>query len=89
MNHLPGSDPAAAKAAKLRHELEAKKAAREYEQHCKAQGISAFEAQLLAPALVKKGQALRGMEERRRKQEQLKAKKARLERRFGGQRSAT
>lgn len=81
---LPGaSNPAAAKAAKLRHELEAKAASRRYAAHCAECGIGAFEARLLAPELVKKGDALRAVEARRLKQEQLKQRKARLEQRFG------
>jgi len=80
-----GIDPAAAKAAKLKRELLAKAASRQYAAHCKKCGIGAFEAQLLAPALVKKGDVLRRVEDRHRKQAQLKAKKQRLEQQFGDQ----
>ena len=86
---LPGaSNPAAAKARAIQRELEARKAARDYDAHCRACGMSMAEANLLAPALVKEGQAIRRIEERKRQQAALKAKKQKLEQRFGDQRSA-
>lgn len=87
--NLPGgSNPAAAKAAKLQRDLQAKAASRRYDAHCRACGLSAFEAQLLAPKLVKRGDSLRRVEERHRKQAEFRAQKQAMERRFGDQRSA-
>ena len=88
ISNLPGSNPAAAKAAKIKRELEAKAAARQFDQYCSDCGIGAAEAQMLAPALVRKGQTIRRIEERKRQQAALKAKKQKLEQRFGDQRRA-
>ncbi len=85
---LPGfSSPAAVKAAKIKRELEAKAAARQFDRYCADCGINAAEAHLLAPALVRKGQTIRRIEERKRQQAALKAKKQKLEQRFGDQRT--
>ena len=86
---LPGaSNPAAAKARIIQRELEARKAARDYEAHVRAIGMSLAEANLLAPKLVQKGQALRMADERKRRQANVRAKKEAMDRKFGDQRSA-
>lgn len=82
---LPGKDPAAAAARALRRDIRDKAAARRYEQHCRERGLSALEANLLAPANVKHGQSLRSSEERHRQREVLKAKKEKMEQQFGDQ----
>ena len=87
INNLPGSNPAAAKAAKLKRELEARKAARDYERHCRSCGMSLAEANLLAPKLVQQGQALRMADERKRRQANVRAQKDAMDRRFGRQRT--
>ena len=81
--NLPGVDPAAAAARKLQKELEAKKAARAYEQHCAQCGMNPIEAHRLAPPLVKKGQALRRVEAKQRREAAFRAKKEQMARRFG------
>ena len=81
---LPGSDPARAVAAKLRREIEAKSAARRYEQHCESCGLSPIEAKFLAPGLVKEGQSLRRVEEKRRSQQAFQARKEAMRQKFGG-----
>ena len=80
---LNGSNPAAAKARAIQRDLEARKAARDYDAHCRACGMSMAEANLLAPALVKKGQTLRAVEARQRRQQEIKAKREQMDRRFG------
>ena len=85
---LNGSNPAAARARAIQRDLEARKAARDYDSHCRACGMSLAKANLLAPKLVQKGQALRMADERKRRQANVRAQKERMEQRFGGQRSA-
>ena len=80
---FPGSDPARAVAAKIQAELKAKKAARAYEEYVKNSGMNRFDAQRLAPPLVKKGQTLRSIEAKQRVRNALQAKRERLARRFG------
>ena len=82
-NHLPGSDPAAAKAHKLQRDLANKAASRRYDQHCAECGMSAYEAKLFAPKNVQRGQTLRRIEAKQRQREMVKARKAQMERRFG------
>lgn len=79
---LPGSDPAAAKARKLQRDLEARAASRKYDAHCAQCGMDPLEARLLAPANVKRGAALRRIDERHRQQEAFHAKKEKLQRKF-------
>ena len=86
---LSGSNPAAAKARAIQRDLEAKRKSREYEAYCKQQNIGPAEANLLAPKNVKRGAALRSIEAKRQRQQELKQRKERLERRFGSQRSAS
>ena len=50
--------------------------------------MSLAEANLLAPKLVQKGQALRMADERKRRQANVRAKKEAMDRKFGDQRSA-
>ena len=80
---LSGSNPAAAKARAIQRDLAAKAASRRYDQYCQQQGIGPAEASLLAPALVKKGNSLRRIEAKHQRQDQIKAKKDQLKRRFG------
>ena len=82
---LPGSSPGEAKARAIQRQLEAKRASRKYDAHVAAQGMSAREAQFLAPPLVKKGKALRMAEERHRQRDLIKTKKEKLDRKFGDQ----
>ena len=87
---LPGaSNPAEAKARSIQRQLEAKRASRAYDQHCRSQGMNPREARLLAPPLVKKGQALRMVEERQRQRDLIKAKKEKLDNKFGIRRGAS
>ena len=83
MPQLSGSNPAAAKARAIQRELAAKAASRRYDQWCQQQGIGPAEANLLAPKNVKHGKGLRNIEAKHQRQDQIKAKKERLERRFG------
>ena len=85
---LPGSNPGEAKARAIQRQLEAKRASREYDKHCSTCGISPLEARLLAPPLVKKGAALRGVDERHRQRDLIKAKKEKLDNKFGRQSSS-
>ena len=82
---IPGSNPAEAKARALRRDIADKAAARRYEQHCAENGITGFEAKWLAPANVKRGQGLRSAEERQRQRDILKAKKEKMQTKFGRQ----
>ena len=79
---LPSHNPAEAKARSIQRQLEAKRASRAYDQHCRSCGMNPIEAQLLAPPNVKRGKALRNMEERHRQKEAFHAKKEKLQRKF-------
>ena len=80
---LSGSNPVAVKARAIQRDLEAKRKSREYEAYCQQQNIRPAEANLLAPKNVKYGQALRAIEAKHQRQDQIKAKKEQLKRRFG------
>ena len=79
---LSGSNPAQAKARSIQRQLEAKRASRAYDKHCASCGMNPIEAKFLAPENVKKGKALRNIEERQRQKDLIKAKKEKLERKF-------
>ena len=79
---LPGSNPAEAKARSIQRQLENKRASRAYDKHCASCGMSAIEAQILAPPNVKRGKALRNMEQRQRQKEAFHSKKEKLARKF-------
>ena len=85
---LPGSSPAEAKARAIQRQLEAKRASRAYDKHCASCGMNPNEARFLAPPLVKRGKALRMAEERHRQRDLIKAKKEKLDRKFGDQSSS-
>ena len=84
-----GINPAEAKARALRRDIADKAAARRYEQHCATNGITGFEAKWLAPANVKRGQALRSADERHRQRDILKAKTEQMHNKFGNRRGAS
>lgn len=84
-----GINPAEAKARALRRDIADKAAARRYEQHCAANGITGFEAKWLAPANVKRGQGLRNAEERHRQRDILKAAKEKMKNKFDPRRGAS
>ena len=86
---LPGSNPGEAKARAIQRQLEAKRASRKYDAHCASCGMNPIEARLLAPPLVKRGEALRRVDERHRQKELIKAKKEKIDRQFGIRRGAS
>ena len=86
---LPGSNPAEAAARKLAHDIEARRASRAYDKFCRAQGMNPLAARLLAPAIAKRGQALRQIDERKRQRDNFRKKKEQLDRQFGSQQRRT
>ena len=77
-----GHNPAEAKAAKLQSELKAKAASRKYEAYCQSSGMSPLEARLLEPRAAEKGRLLRAAEERKRRLNELHAKKEKIDQNF-------
>ena len=86
---LPGSNPAEAAARKLQRDIEARRASRAYDKHCRSCGMNPLEARLLAPAITKRGQALRRLDERKRQRDAIRKKKEQLDRQFGSQQRRT
>ena len=80
---LPNQDPSRAAAAKLKHQMLAKKAARAYQIRCENCQMDPLEARRVAPPLVREGIALRNIEAKKRKREALQKRKAKMENRFG------
>ena len=75
-------NPAEAKARKLKKDIANKVASRKFDAYCATAGIDPIRAQLLAPENVKKGKALRNIEQRQRDREALQAEKERIQKKF-------
>ncbi len=75
-------NPAEAKARKLKKDIANKVASRKFDAYCATAGINAMEAQILAPENVKRGKALRNIEQRHRQKEAFHSKKEKLARKF-------
>ena len=77
-------NPAEAKARKLKKDIANKVASRKFDAYCATAGIDPIRAQLLAPENVKRGKALRNIEQRQRQKEAFHAKKERIQKKFQG-----
>ena len=78
-----GINPNQAKASKLKRDLRNKLASRQYDAYCQSCGMDLMKARLLEPKAARTGRLLRASEERRRRMDQIKAMKQKLENRFG------